>query len=190
MDAGWAAVASAAVTGATAVVAILLTQRHERRRAEAERQDRYLGLLLEPRLRAHERLATYLVQLRQSYLRLASCGQDLAEQSEPSEWGPLQDVGTAETLFAENRLWLAPSVAAAFERLIGQLGLCASASLSLAGTPQPGDPQLEDVVIQMSGTVASMAEECGQVIRQALGLPAIESLHQRLAGTTEPSQKA
>ncbi|MGD0113541.1 MAG: hypothetical protein ABSD48_16920 [Armatimonadota bacterium] len=74
--------------------------------------------------------------------------------------------------------------------MIRQLGLCASANLSLAGTPQPGDPRFEDVVIEMSATVVREVEECEQVIQRALGLPASESLHQRLAGEARPDPKA
>jgi hypothetical protein len=63
MNTGWAYIVAAVVTGSTAILTMLLMQRYERQRSERERQDRLLGLLLEPRLRAHEQVVTFLVEL-------------------------------------------------------------------------------------------------------------------------------
>jgi hypothetical protein len=108
-------------------------------------------------------------------------GNEFVEHAEPSEWGPLVDLDRAYSVYAANRLWLGPSVVSAFDDVLSQLGLGASAALSMHGSPE-----LENVAESMSRSIIKAAEACEQVVQSALGLPALESVHERLLQRSKP----
>jgi hypothetical protein len=176
MMTGWAVVLASAVaalvTGATAILTQFLTVRHEYRRLEAERKDKLLALLVQPRLDAHRCLVQFLVELRRHCYKFVEYGNEFHETKDPSEWRALSELNEAEDLYAANRLWLGPRVAHAFEEVISSLGNGASCAIGVAG--YPGDTDSERLVESVAGAIYRAAEKCESTVQAALGIPDLD----------------